>query len=154
MLNVPLPNSGMLDDSELKVLEGITNWMQVNAEGIHGTRPWKISGQRPLPKATRPEDTAFNEKDRKDLTAEDFRFTTKGQALYAFMMGWPGKQAVIPALSSSSSHAPGKIERITLLGQPAPLKFTRDASALKIDLPDNPPSDYAVAFHISGSGLV
>jgi len=87
-------------------------------------------------------------------TAEDFRFTTKGQALYAFMMGWPGKQAVIPALSSSSSHAPGKIERITLLGQPAPLKFTRDASALKIDLPDNPPSDYAVAFHISGSGLV
>lgn len=154
MLNFPLPNSGMLDDSELKVLEGITNWMQVNAEGIHGTRPWKISGQRPLPKATRPEDTAFNEKDRKDLTAEDFRFTTKGQALYAFMMGWPGKQAVIPALSSSSSHAPGKIERITLLGQPAPLKFTRDASALKIDLPDNPPSDYAVAFHISGSGLV
>jgi alpha-L-fucosidase len=154
MLNFPLPNSGMLDDRELKVLAGITYWMQVNAEGIHGTRPWKISGQRPLPKATRPENTAFNEKDRKDLTADDFRFTTKGQTLYAFMMGWPGKQAVIPALGAGSPHAPGKIERVALLGSSNQLKFTRDPAGLKIDLPDKPPSDYAVAFQISGSGLV
>jgi len=154
MLNFPLPNNGMLDDRELKVLEGITEWMSINAEGIHGTRPWKISGQRPLPKSTRPEDTAFNEKDRKDLTAEDFRFTTKGQTLYAFMMGWPGKQAVIPALGANSPYAPGKIERITLLGHHAALKFGREASALKIALPGNPPSNYAVTFQIFGSGLV
>jgi len=154
MLNFPLPNNGMLDDRELKVLEGITEWMSINAEGIHGTRPWKISGQRPLPKSTRPEDTAFNEKDRKDLTAEDFRFTTKGQTLYAFMMGWPGKQAVIPALGANSPYAPGKIERITLLGHHAALKFGREASALKIALPGNPPSNCAVTFQIFGSGLV
>jgi alpha-L-fucosidase len=154
MLNFPLPNSGMLDDRELKVLEGITEWMAVNAEGIHGTRPWKISGQRPLPKSTRAEDTAFNEKDRKDLTAEDVRFTTKGGNLYAFIMGWPGKQAVIPALGSTNSQLTGKIERVALLGSANQLKFTRDADALRIDLPDKAPSDHAVAFRISGAGLV
>jgi alpha-L-fucosidase len=154
MLNFPLPNSGMLDDRELKVLEGITEWMQVNTEAVHGTRPWKISGQRPLPKSTKPEDTAFNEKDRKDMTAEDFRFTTKGSTLYAFQMGWPGKQAIIPALSSDSRHATGKIERVALLGSSDQLKFTRHAAGLKIDLPEKAPSDYAVAFRISGSGLV
>jgi alpha-L-fucosidase len=125
------------------------------AAANHGLkRPWKISGQRPLPKSTRPEDTAFNEKDRKDLTAEDFRFTTKGQTLYAFMMGWPGTQVIIPALGSTSSHVTGTIERVALLGSSNQLKFTRDTDALKIDLPDNAPSHYAVAFRLSGQNLV
>ncbi len=44
MLNFPLPNSGMLDADELKVLDGITEWMAVNSEGIYGTRPWKVAG--------------------------------------------------------------------------------------------------------------
>src|ERR1700687_4433491 len=45
MLNFPLPSSGMLDDRELKILAGITEWMSVNGEAIYATRPWKISGQ-------------------------------------------------------------------------------------------------------------
>ena len=44
MLNFPLPNSGKLDDEELKMLDEITQWMAVNSEGIYGTRPWKIFG--------------------------------------------------------------------------------------------------------------
>ena len=48
MLNFPLPNSGMLDDDELKVLSGITDWMAVNSEAIHDTRPWKIFGDGPV----------------------------------------------------------------------------------------------------------
>ena len=47
MLNVPLPNNGMPDEKELKVIEGITQWMAVNREAIHGTRPWKIFGASP-----------------------------------------------------------------------------------------------------------
>jgi alpha-L-fucosidase len=44
MLNFPLPNSGMLDDEELKIIDGITRWMSVNSEAIYATRPWKIFG--------------------------------------------------------------------------------------------------------------
>ncbi len=154
MLNFPLPSSGMLDDRELKVLEAITAWMAINSEAIHGTRPWKVSGQAPPAKATAAQDTNFNEKDRKDLTAEDVRFTTKGQTLYAFVMGWPtGRQASISALGSSSPQAAGTIERVRLLGFPGELKWKREAAALKIDLPEHPPAEYAMAFEISGRGI-
>jgi alpha-L-fucosidase len=153
MLNFPLPNSGMLDGRELKTLSGITDWMAVNSEAIHGTRPWKISGQTAAP-ATAAADTNFNENKRRALTAEDVRFTKKGEILYAFVMGWPHKQAVIAPLAEDSKHAPGKIQNVELLGHSGKLKWTRDASALKIDLPDNKPCDHAIAFRISGGGLV
>jgi alpha-L-fucosidase len=153
MLNFPLPSSGALDDRELKVLAGITAWMNVNAEGIHATRPWRISGQTAVAH-TAAEDTNFNESKRKPLTSEDVRFTTKGQTLYAFVMDWPGKEAVIAPLASSSKHAPGKIENVELLGHSGNLKWKRDDTSLKIELPDKKPCDYAIAFRISGTGLV
>jgi alpha-L-fucosidase len=37
----------------------------------------------------------MNERTRKDLTANDVRFTTKGKTLYAFVMGWPEKESVM-----------------------------------------------------------
>lgn len=147
MLNFPLPSSGMLDDRELQVLAGITAWMNVNA-----ARPWKISGQIAAPSAP-GEDASFNESKRKPLTAADVRFTTKGPTLYAFVMDWPGKQAVIAPLATSSKQAPGKIENVELLGYPGKLKWQRDETALKIELPAQKPCDHAIAFKISGTGL-
>lgn len=47
LLNFPLPNSGELDSNKMRVLEGITAWMQVNGEGIYATRPWRIYGEGP-----------------------------------------------------------------------------------------------------------
>ncbi len=153
LLNLPLPNSGMLDDRERKTLSGMTDWMAVNGEAIYGTRPWKISGQVAAP-ATPAADASFNENKRRALTAEDVRFTKKGQTLYAFVMGWPVKQAVIAPLAANSKLAPGKIHHIELLGYSGRLKWTRDAVGLRIDLPDQKPCDHAIAFRISGSGLV
>ena len=98
MLNFPLPNNGMLDDDELKILSEITAWMAVNSEAIYATRPWKIFGEGPGTAKTAAE-AKFNERNRKNLTHEDVRFTTKGQTLYAFFMGWPEaeKQVTIVA---------------------------------------------------------
>ena len=104
MLNFPLPNSGELDSKELKILDEITRWMAVNSEGIYSTRPWKIFGDGPGTKTAAVPDQRFNENSRKDLTAEDVRFTTKGNTLYAFVMGWPGKEASIPALALGGSE--------------------------------------------------
>jgi alpha-L-fucosidase len=153
MLNFPLPNSGMLDDRELKTLAGITDWMAVNSEAIYSTRPWKISGQT-APLSPPSEDTSFNENKRRVFTADDVRFTKKGQTLYALVMGWPEKQAAIPALGSNSKHAPGKIENVELLGHSGKLQWTRDDAGLKIELPEKKPCDHAVVFRVSGRGLV
>jgi len=97
LLNFPLPNSGELDYEEMETLEGITAWMRINGEGIYSTRPWKIYGEGPSTKVKIVTGN-FNEDNRNDLTAEDIRFTVKGSTLYAFVMGWPGKEAAVQAL--------------------------------------------------------
>jgi alpha-L-fucosidase len=149
MLNFPLPNSGELDSGELKILDEITRWMTVNGEGIYSTRPWKISGDGPGTKPAAASGERFNENKRKDLTADDVRFTAKGNALYAFVMGWPGKVAAIPALAVGGKNSVPRIRNIVLLGHKGKLNWTQDAGNLKIELPEEKPSDHAVTFKIA-----
>jgi alpha-L-fucosidase len=150
MLNFPLPNSGMLDDQELKILDEITRWMAINSEGIYATRPWKIFGDGPV--ATAPPSgrgARFNEGSRKDLTAEDVRFTTKGSTLYAFVMGWPQKQAVIKSLATTGAVAQTKIRNVELLGFKGKVKWTQDDRGLAVELPEQKPCEHAIAFKIA-----
>ncbi len=78
------------------------------------------------------------------------RFTSKGGALYAFVMGWPGKEAVIPALATTAKPSVGKIENVELLGA-GKVPFTQDETALKVQLPEKAPSQHAVALKIVGA---
>jgi alpha-L-fucosidase len=149
MLNFPLPGSGELDAKELKILDGITQWMAVNSEGIYSSRPWRISGDGPSMKGAGPAQARFNERGRKDLTAEDVRFTTKGNLLYAFVMGWPGKEASIPALALGGKNSVPRIRNVELLGHKGRIKWTQDAETLKLELPEQKPSEYAIAFKIA-----
>ena len=151
MLNFPLPNSGMLDADELKVLDGITAWMAVNSEGIYGTRPWKIAGNAAAPAAG--QQMGFNERNRKDLTAADVRFTAaRNGTLYAFVMGWPeSKEAVVPALALGGKTGTGKIHNVDLLGHKGKIKFTQDQTALRVELPPEKPCDYAITLKVAGA---
>jgi alpha-L-fucosidase len=148
MLNFPLPNSGVPDPDELKVLEAITAWMGVNSEGIYSTRPWKILGEGPSTENQKP-GGGFNEGGRKPLSAEDVRFTTKGNALYAFVMGWPEKTAAVKALGTASAQAPGKIANVELLGYGGRLEWKQEPDALRVTLPATPPSDFAVTLKVT-----
>jgi alpha-L-fucosidase len=148
LLNFPLPNSGKLDDQEMSILSGITEWMHVNSEGIYATRPWKTFGNAPATTAEKGE-AKFNEKSRKDLTADDVRFTTKGKTLYAFVMGTPDRQVSIPLLGTAAPEAAGKIENVTLLGYEGKLTWKQDAAALSTELPDKKPSEHAICLKVS-----
>jgi alpha-L-fucosidase len=148
LLNFPLPNSGMPDDKEMAILQAITEWMNVNSEGIYATRPWKIFGAGPGAELKQGTEH-FNENNRQDLTAEDVRYTTKSGALYAFVMGWPGKQAVIPSLASEANGV-GGIKNVELLGV-GKVPFTQDRTALKVQLPEQSPSQHAIAFKVHGA---
>jgi len=148
LLNFPLPGSGEPDAEELKILSAITAWMHVNSEGIYGTRPWKVYGVGP---STLPQGDKYgrNEKERKDLTAEDIRFTQRGKNLYAFLMDWPQKPARIDVLGLKSEHPPGRIRHVELLGYKGKLKWSQDESALTVQLPEQKPCDHAVAMKIA-----
>jgi alpha-L-fucosidase len=147
LLNFPLPNSGELDPEEMKVLEGITAWMAVNSEGIYATRPWKIYGEGPSTQVA-IKSGAFNENRRPDFTAGDVRFTVKGATLYAFVMGWPEKEAVVRALAANSPQNPGKIHHVKLLGHSGSLKWKQDQDGLKVEMPAEKISDIAITLKI------
>jgi alpha-L-fucosidase len=147
LLNFPLPNSGQLDFEEMEVLQGITEWMQINSEGIYATRPWKIYGEGPSTQVKIVTGN-FNEDKQNDLTAEDVRFTTKGSTLYAFVMGWPQKEAVIRALGSGSPQNPGKIHHVKLLGDPGSLKWKQEADGLKVEMPAEKISDIGITLKV------
>jgi alpha-L-fucosidase len=150
LLNVPLPNSGRPDDRELSVVADLTKWMGVNSEAIYGTRPWKLFGEGPsLRKSAEPAgaESKFNESKRKDLTAEDIRYTIKGDTIYAFIMGVPDKETVIRALGTKSPQQPGKIVNVELLGA-GKLSFQQNDESLRVSLPETKPSEYAIALKI------
>jgi alpha-L-fucosidase len=91
----------------------------------------------------------MNERGRKDLTADDVRFTTKGGNLYAFVMGWPEKEASIPSLALGGKNSVPAIRNVALLGSSSKLSFKQDESGMKIQLPEKKPSEHAVTFKIA-----
>jgi len=147
LLNFPLPNSGELDFEEKVVLDGITDWMTVNSEGIYSSRPWKIYGEGPSTQ-TKIETGNFNEDKQKDLTAADVRFTVKNSTLYAFVMGWPDKAAVVSALGLASPQDPGKIRKVELLGYKGDLKWKQEDAALKVEMPAEKLSDIGITLKV------
>ena len=154
LLNFPLPNSGMLDDAEMKTLEGITQWMAVNSEGIYGTRPWRRFGESALSAAgsSGAADSgggqSFNESKRKGLGASDLRFMTKGGMLYAYFMGWPdGGSLKIRSLTGAN------VEGVELLGH-GKVEFTQETDGLKVALPGMKPCEHAYGLKVMGRGIV
>jgi len=147
LLNFPLPNSGELDHEEITVLEGITAWMDVNSEGIYASRPWKIYGEGPATKV-KIEEGNFNEDKQGDMTASDVRFTVKDGKLYAFVMGWPEKEAVVQALGLGSRQQPGRIRNVELLGHRGELKWKQDESALRVEMPAEKISEIGITLKV------
>ena len=141
----------LLDDEELRILAEITDWMKVNDQAIHATRPWRFSGASPGGKKPATGETNFNEKDRRELTSDDVRFTTKGDALFAFVMGVPEKFATIAGLGKSGKLGAGKILQVELLGSPGKIDWRQDEDDLRVQLPESKPSKHALAFKIFGA---
>jgi alpha-L-fucosidase len=150
MLSVPVRGDGTIDEDEVACVEGIGKWMGPNGEGIYATRPWKVYGEGPSTATGAQTRGQFGgSRDVRNYTAEDFRFTCKGDIVYAFMMGWPeGGKATIKSMAEGSEHFPRKVAKVELLGS-GEVKFTRDASGLAINLPQQKPGDYAYTLKIT-----
>jgi alpha-L-fucosidase len=117
--------------------------MSVNAEAIHGTRPWAVHGEGPT-------ETAAGEfKENAGYKAEDIRFTTKGKSLYAITLGEPQGRVAITSLGRSAGHERRAVRGVQLLGVRTPVKFEQTDAALIVELPDRLPTRHASAFRIS-----
>jgi len=141
LLNVPLRGDGTIDEDEHKVVSEIGSWIQPNGEAIFGTRPFTVFGEgAPDASGTRN----FNENRSRAYTAEDIRFTSKPDTLYAIALGWPASgKLTIKTLATGSSHYPGDIGRVEMLGAEGALAFTRDPLGLMVSVPNQKPNDNA-----------
>jgi alpha-L-fucosidase len=149
MLSIPIRGDGTIDEDEVACLEGIAGWMAPNGEGLFATRPWHVYGEGPSVTTQAPAGQFGGARDVRPYTAEDIRFTSKGDSLYAFVMAWPADGKVsIKTLAQGSEHYPKEIARVELLGSSGPLAFSRGTAGLVVTLPEIKPNDYAYALRI------
>lgn len=149
LLNIPVRGNGSIDGKEIAILEEIKAWIDINGECIYGTRPWKVFGEGPATEGAPISAQGFNEGKGKPLTAEDVRFTKKGNAIYAIVMGRPEKPVEIKSLGRAAGLLEGKIQNVRLLGVDAPAKWKRSDATLTIEAPSGKAaSDVAVVYAI------
>jgi alpha-L-fucosidase len=127
--------------------------MKENAEGIFGSRPWKVYGEGPSTVES-PETGQFGgarDVRSKPYTIEDIRFTTTGEALYAYFFApQPSTQVVIQNLATTSPHTGGRrVKDVTLVGGTT-LEWSQGEQGLSVKFPEKLPSSEAVGVRIRG----
>ena len=150
LMNIGPRSDGTIPDEVQQVLRAVGGWLAVNGDAIYGTRPWTIFGEGPTKVAA----GSFQDTKTLDYTAEDFRFTRKGNNLYAIELAWPtGKEAVMHSVSASALKG-RQIQSVQLLGSQAPLTYNVRADGLHVMMPAKPAVSYAYAFRIALDGPV
>lgn len=140
LLNVGPNADGSIPKRAETLLLELGGWLQVNGEAIYGTRPWQQYGEGP----TKSKGGGFSENKDPDFHAEDIRFTTKGDTLYAISLGIPDQDLVIRSLAKSA----GEIVAVEVLGGSAP-QWSQDDSGLTLKPLGSWPCKHAVTFKIS-----
>lgn len=145
LLSIPIRGDGTIDDKEVKILEDIAAWMNINKESIFGTRPWILFGEGPSAEIANPVNAqGFNEGKVKFGSA-DIRFNQKENSLYVTILGVPTESISIKSLSKKFNT---KIKSITLLGSKEKLAWTQGTEALKISKPKTVPNEIATVFKV------
>ena len=143
LLNIGPRSDGTIPDEVQQALLEVGSWLNVNGEAIYGTRPWRIYGEGPTKVAA----GSFHDTDTPNYTPADFRFTTKGDALYAIGLAWPTSgEAVVRSLASTLGSQP--VQSVDLVGNDSKLQVEQKADGLHVHLPSQPPAKYAYALRI------
>jgi len=142
MLNVALRGDGTLPENQAAYLRAFGEALRTNAEGIYGSRPWKIYGEGPL----KMKDGRQGE-NHEDFSQEDIRFTTKDGVLYAFVLAPPTEDIVIKTLATGGL-LDREIASVELMGSSEKIKWKRSADALTITLPKTLPGKIVNGFRI------
>ncbi|MGD0342014.1 MAG: alpha-L-fucosidase [Bacteroidales bacterium] len=145
LLNVVQTPEGDLEPDMLQILDEIGTWTAANGEGIYGTRPWKIYGEK-LDGLAQVKRGRFDENYK--LGYKDIRFTTKDGNLYAFCLGTPAEDIIIKSLGKNSQLAEKQIASIKMLGSDAKVKWSQENDRMVIKKPSKMPSWQVLGYKI------
>ncbi|MDF7800406.1 alpha-L-fucosidase [Pontiellaceae bacterium B1224] len=142
MMNVALRGDGTLPENQAAYLTAFGEVLKINAEGIYGSRPWKIYGEGPLKmKGGRQGEN------HKAFCQQDIRFTTNNGNLYAFVLAPPTDDVEIKTLAKGGLLEQ-EIAAIELMGSNEKIKWKQTSGALEIKRPKKLPSQYVSGFRI------
>ena len=148
LLNVVQTPEGDLEPDVLQILEGIGTWTKDNGEAIYGSRPWKKYGEGPSTTTKQVSGNHGGIKDVRPYVAEDIRFTTKNDTVYAFCMNTPVSDLNITSLSQVSRISTKSIASVSMLGSKEKIKWKQNEDALLIVKPSILPNYKVVVFKI------
>lgn len=148
----PLPD-GSLDAGSTRMLEEVGAWMQLNGQGIYGSKAWAVPGEGAGGKLrTLPGGKIGKEQAEFRFGPKDFRFTVGGDgSLYAYSMAVPaaGSELRIASLGRAAKLLGKPVASVTLLGHAgAPLRWKQEDDALVITVPEGMSFATAVGFNI------
>ena len=144
LLNIGPRADGTIPDEVQQVLLDVGAWLSINGEAIYGTRPWRTYGEGPTKVAA----GSFHDTDTAKYTPADFRFTTKGDDVYAIGLAWPTSgEVVIHSLAKTVGSEP--VRSVALIGGVAKLHFEQRADGLHVQLPAEPPAKYAYVLRLT-----
>lgn len=132
LLNILQKPDGSIDDETRYMLGELADWFSINGEAIYGTRPWRQYGEGDSSVVIK----GFKE-DKVDWNSSDFRFTQKGNTLFAFMLSPPeNRVAVVKSLTETDT-----VTSVKLLGA-GDCAFSQAFGTLTVKLPDRLPTPY------------
>jgi alpha-L-fucosidase len=149
LLNIPVRGDGSIDEKERAFLADFKAWLDVNGEGIFGSRPWKIYGEGVV-KTANSGSFKDNEKLQESLSEKDIRFTQKNGTIYTFVLGFPTTDTIIiKALGRKSAQMNGKkIKKVRMLGCDRKIVWRQANDALYITMPDVKNTGKTICFAI------
>ncbi len=158
LLNFPIKYDGTLDDKEIEIANEIGDWMAVNSEAIYDTTPFTHYGeisQEIIDAIEKNKAEARFDNQNNDVTlsqlpynAKDFRFTKKGDIIYAISMGYP-ENGYFEIKSFGRNAYKNKISKVEMLGADYDLEFTQKEDKLLVKAPQNKPCKIAFTLKIS-----
>ena len=149
LLNVSPMANGIIPENQKKVLLEMGAWLDSYGEAIYETRPWYTFGEGPTKE---PEGHFKNHQEflKIKYSWKDVRYTTKGEVIYATLLGWPGagKEISLTAFATDKLPEPLEITSVELLGSKDEIKWEVTEGGITLLTAQEAPDEMAIVFKI------
>ena len=150
LLNISPKADGTIPADQKAALLAIGKWLYTHGESIYGTRSWYTYGEGPTKE---PEGSFDNHQQFAKIkySNKDIRFTTKGNVIYATLLGkpTPGQPILFESFAKAQLKKPLKITSITMLSSKDKLKWGLADTGLTVTAPTQVPDEMATVFKIT-----
>lgn len=149
MLSFAPKADGTFPPDQRQMMYELGAWLKICGEAVYATRPYEVFGE------VGDEWGKRSEAGYKTYvaTTDDIRFTCNkaNTVLYATLLKWPGKKAVIKTLAKADLK---NVKSVTLLGAVQELTWMQTERGMEIELPEKPDYDMAFPLRIECAGSV